>query len=247
MAEHGGGTYPAEGAEADKADAETESGKSVTAKTETRKTKVGGTKGETHAGLTKGDTDAGEAEAGEAEAGEAGDALVAAGIKHGPVMRNWRYVTGTFQVKIPVTTSEVMLRPDEDALAVMKWRLQQMAPGNRWHPVLERYISYLRARVAGLGGNPDEIPPSPDGAPIRDGTKPEATSYTGKVSEVIYDCFGRFEGFVLSGCCGDRRAFRSNEGAFAEVLLNACKACLLVTVYFERGNEECITRVVVHC
>ncbi|MDT5332134.1 MAG: hypothetical protein QOF31_3431, partial [Mycobacterium sp.] len=61
------------------------------------------------------------------------------------------------------------------------------------------------------------------------------------------DCFGRFEGFVLSGCCGDRRAFRSNEGAFAEVLLNACKACLLVTVYFERGNEECITRVVVHC
>lgn len=165
--------------------------------------------------------------------------------KHGPVMRNWRYVTGTFQVKIPVTTGEVMLRPDEDTLAVMKWRLLQLAPTNRWHPVLERYISYLGARVAGLGGRPDEIPPSPDGAPLQPGTGPATTSYTGRVEEVIYDCFGRFEGFVLSGCCGTR-AFRSSECAFAEILLEACQGCLLVTVSIELGKEECIRRLVVH-
>jgi hypothetical protein len=83
-----------------------------------------------------------------------------------PVMLNWRYVTGTFQVKIPVTTGEVMLRPDEDALAVMKWRLQKIASGNRWQPVLRRHVSYLAGRIEGLGVDPNAIPPSPDGAPL---------------------------------------------------------------------------------
>ena len=74
----------------------------------------------------------------------------------------------------------------------MKWRLLQLAPTNRWHPVLERYISYLGARVAGLGGRPDEIPPSPDGAPLQPGTGPATTSYTGRVEEVIYDRLLRY-------------------------------------------------------
>ena len=39
-------------------------------------------------------------------------------------LSNWRYVTGTFQVKIPVTTKEVMLFPEENTLAIMKWRLK---------------------------------------------------------------------------------------------------------------------------
>ena len=255
LAEHGGGTYHADAAggpqaaaaEADRAedgiesdgrDDATDSGESESGTTGFR----GIESGEAESGEAKGETESGTTEAG--DAGAAPELVAVA--KGGRVMRNWRYVTGTFQVKIPVTTAEVMLRPDEDALAVMKWRLQQMAPSNRWHPVLERYISYVGARVTGLGGNPDEIPPSPDGAPARDGNGPIATSYTGKVSEVLYDCFGRFEGFVLSGCCGDKRAFRSNECGFAEILLNACNGCLLVTVHFERGKEDCIRRVAVH-
>ena len=110
-------------------------------------------------------------------------------------MRNWRYVTGTFQVKIPVTRAEVMLRPDEDALAVTRWRLQQLAPSSRWRPVLERYASYLGARVRGLGGDPDAIPPSAQGAPLPDGTAAGTTAFTDSVVEVFYDCFGRFDGF----------------------------------------------------
>lgn len=178
---------------------------------------------------------------------DAGAAAAATTVsKGGRVMRNWRYVTGTFQVKIPVTTGNVMLPVDENTLAVMKWRLQQMAPANRWRPVLERYISYLGARVSGLGGNPDEIPPSPEGAPVRGGHERAAKSYTGRVGEVIYDCFGRFEGFVLAGCCGAERTFRTRESGFVEILLNALEACLLVTVHFAAGKEECIRRVVVH-
>jgi hypothetical protein len=162
------------------------------------------------------------------------------------IMRNWRYVVGTFQVKIPVTTREVMLRPDEDTLAIMKWRLQQMAPANRWYPVLQRYISYLSARVEGLGGDPNAIPPSPDGAPLQEGGLDALVSFTGKVVEVIYDCFGHFEGFVLAVCC-DRHVFRSRECAIAELVLRACKDCLLLTVYVERRRPTCIRRVVISC
>lgn len=126
-----------------------------------------------------------------------------------PPMRNWRYVTGTFQVKIPVTTPQIMLRPDEDALAVMKWRLQSMSPTNRWHLVLKRYIEYVSARIAGLGGNPNAIPPSPNGAPGPTGVK-DVVVHTGKVVEIIYDCFGRFEALVLNEC-GVLHTFQSRE------------------------------------
>ena len=79
--------------------------------------------------------------------------------------RNWRYVTGAFQVKIPVSTKDAILPAEENTLAILKWRLQAMTPTSRWHPVLDRYISYLSARVAGLGGDPTAIPPSLAGAP----------------------------------------------------------------------------------
>jgi hypothetical protein len=82
------------------------------------------------------------------------------------VMRNWRYVVGTFQVKIPVTVGDVMLRPDEDALAVTRWRLQQLAATSRWRPVLQRHLEVLSGRVQGLGVDPNAIPASPDGAPL---------------------------------------------------------------------------------
>jgi hypothetical protein len=161
-------------------------------------------------------------------------------------MRNWRYVTGTFQVKIPVTTGNVMLRPDEDALAVMKWRLEHMLPKNRWYPVLNRYISYLSARIQGLGGNPDAIPASPDGAPLTvDGIK-DFEKYTGKVSEVIYDCYGDLEGFVLVDCCIPR-IFKTKEKAIGKIALRACKERLLLTVYVKRGYEDCINRIVIKC
>jgi hypothetical protein len=155
-------------------------------------------------------------------------------------------VTGTFQVKIPVTTSQVMLRPDEDALAIMKWRLQAMAPSNRWYAVLQRYISYLAARVEGLGGDPNAIPPSPDGAPLKDGGEQHLVEYTGKVIEVVYDCFGDLEGFVLGDCCTPR-AFKTRERAIGEIALRACKERLLLTVYVKRGHEECISRLVIKC
>lgn len=161
------------------------------------------------------------------------------------VMRNWRYVTGTFQIKIPVTTAEVMLRPEEDTLAIMKWRLQAMPTTNRWYLVLQRYITYLSARVEGLGGDPNAIPPSPDGAPVKDGGADNLTEYTGKVIEVLYDCFGHFEGFVLGDCCTPR-TFKTRQCAIAEIALRACKEHLLLCVYVDR-HQHCIRKLVIRC
>jgi len=162
-----------------------------------------------------------------------------------PEMTNWRQVVGTFQVKIPVTTRDVMLRPDEDALAVLKWRVQQMAPGNRWYPVLQRYVSYLSARVAGFGADPDSVPASPDGAPPITAREPGVSSFSGRVEEVIYDCFGRPEAFVLSDCCGSTRTFITHDPGVAKVVLRACKEQLVVAVQVDQSR--CIRRIAIQC
>ena len=72
----------------------------------------------------------------------------------------WRYVVGSFVVRIPVSTGERMRIPEEMTLAIMKWRLAQLSPGNRWAPVLERYIKYCSARLDGIGGDSSQVPPS---------------------------------------------------------------------------------------
>ncbi|HEY7097842.1 MAG TPA: hypothetical protein VH437_14040 [Terriglobales bacterium] len=164
-----------------------------------------------------------------------------------PQLGNWRYVIGTFQVKIPVTTAEVMLFPEENTLAIMKWRLQQVPPGNRWYPVLKRYISFIADRVKGLGGDPDAIPPSPDGAPVRT-PKPceDVVEYTGRVAEIIFDCYGDLEGFVLADCCSIY-SFKTREKEIGEIVLRACKDHFTVSVFVPRTGPRRIQKVVIRC
>jgi hypothetical protein len=161
-------------------------------------------------------------------------------------LRTWRYVVGTFSVKIPVTTGEVMLFPEENTLAIMKWRLQQMAPSNRWHPVLERYISYIAARVDGLGGNSNSIVPSPNGVPVKGCVRPAKHEYTGKVCEVVFDCFGDFEGFVLSDCHGSH-SFKTRQRGIGEIALRACKERLLLSVFVESEHDHRICELIIRC
>lgn len=157
----------------------------------------------------------------------------------------WRYVVGAFQVKIPVATTAVMLRPEEDLLAILKWRLQQMPVASRWYPVMQRYIGIVADRVTGLGGNPSEISPSPNGAPV--GVKDKCddlVEYRGKMVEVIFDCFGDVEGFVLDSCC-ERVAFKTREGRLGELALRACRDRLELCVSVLRHDKARIQRVVV--
>lgn len=146
-------------------------------------------------------------------------------------MLNCRYVVGTFAVRIPVTTAQTMLPLEENTLAIMKWRLGQMAPSNRWVPVLERYIGYIEGRIGGLGGNPHTIKPSPWGArstpPV---TIEERHEYTGKVAGLMYDRFGDFEGFLLRTETGEERTFRCRESEIEALVRFAWRDRVVIMV-----------------
>lgn len=162
--------------------------------------------------------------------------------------RNWRYVTGTFQIRIPVGTPSTLLAPERNTLAIFKWRLLKMSPANRWYPVLQRYIQYVAARVSELGGDPDAVPPSPLGyweAPSSVGGESEGKSYTGKITEVIFNCRGRMEGFVLRECCDREHRFTACDDDLQSILVQACTSRFEVTVHTSAEHPSSVQKLVV--
>jgi Pro-kumamolisin, activation domain len=129
----------------------------------------------------------------------------------------WRYVVGTFGVQIPVATSRTLLAPEENTLAILKWRLEQLPPTDRWHPVLVRYIEYVSGRVNGLGGHAGSIPASPTGyQPVP--ACPADRCAVGKVTGVVYDRFGDFDGFWLRTEEGEERRYHATEARIESVV-----------------------------
>lgn len=157
----------------------------------------------------------------------------------------WRYVVGTFQIRIPVTTGDEILPAEQTTLAIMKWRLEQMSPSNRWHPVLVRYIKYLSDRVDGLGGNSAAVPPSLTFVPPLPLHPHHAErEHCGKVCEVLYDCHGEFCGFVLDACC-ERRVFHSRARHVGHLALEACRYGLTLCVWVDGTDGEKIRKLAI--
>jgi hypothetical protein len=156
-----------------------------------------------------------------------------------------RYIIGSFQVKIPVATRDEMLPAEETTLAILKARLAAMSKTNRWYPVLLRYIGQVSDRVDGLGGTAAAIPPSLKGyQPVRRSRDHDLAEYTGKVCEVIFDCFGDFIGFVLEDCC-ERHAFESREKEIGQLALRALKERLTLSVFVAPAERRRIVRLIV--
>lgn len=157
------------------------------------------------------------------------------------IQENWRYVVGTFQVKIPVAAEPTLLKAEEDTYAILSWRLRQLSAANRWHPVQARYLSLIGARVDAFGGNAGEIEPSPSGAnpagghwPFLPGTR----HVTGKVTGLVYDRFGDFGGFLLVTEFGDELAFHATESASESVIRFAwADRVPLTVVAFDKRPE----------
>jgi hypothetical protein len=82
---------------------------------------------------------------------------------HAVAVTRERLVLGSFQISIPVSIEEALLDSEESLLSIMRWIRQAKAPGDRWAPVLDRYVSQIAERVQGFGGDPQRIPPSPTG------------------------------------------------------------------------------------
>jgi len=146
----------------------------------------------------------------------------------------WRYITGSFLVKIMIQKESTILPGDENLLAVLKWRLGLIGPSNRWYPVLLRYIDDLTHRINHMGGNASQIPPSPGGyqpPPTGSGKKhAHEHCYTGKVEGVVYDRFGDFEGFRLLTEEGHERAYFSREHEIEELVRYAWAERVVITV-----------------
>jgi hypothetical protein len=155
--------------------------------------------------------------------------------------RSWRYITGAFQINIPIQADADILPFDMNTLAIFKWRLSMMPVANRWYPVMKRYIDILSARIDGLGGDSGSIQPSPTGLP--EPGKKHLQESTGKISEIFYDCFGDFEGFRLCSCA-EERAFASREKGIEEVALHACRERHLVSVFVADGR---IVKIILRC
>jgi hypothetical protein len=174
---------------------------------------------------------------GPAGATPAGTAVAAAPLKGVRQQVNWRYVVGTFAVRIPVTTRRIMLPLEQDTLAIFKWRLAQWPPTDRWYPVLLRYIDYISRRVDGLGGNASTIQPSPWGAhPPGEQREPGPKRHrrrharTGKIAGLIFDHFGDFKGFELETDHGEH-IYLSREKEVERLADRAWRDRLRITVW----------------
>ncbi|HKV51424.1 MAG TPA: hypothetical protein VJO52_09505 [Gemmatimonadaceae bacterium] len=161
---------------------------------------------------------------------------------NGNAVIRWRRVVGSFQVSIPVKTKEVLLTPEERLLSVTRFILEAIPPGNRWNPVFGRYVDQIAARVKALGGDPDVVLPTPDGQ-WQQQDKKTGRRVSGKVSEVVFNCFGEFQGFVVDGC-SECCSIKSSQAGIGDVVLKACKDRLSVTVWLDHDGDR-VERVVV--
>ena len=163
----------------------------------------------------------------------------AAVATHGSVsIIRWRRIVGSYQITIPVRTKEVMVERDTRLLSVLRWILQSIPTDDRWYQVFSRYVDLMGDRVGALGGDPDYVEPSPDGSGgVRGegdggdhGTGEERRHhFDGKITGIIYDCFGDFEGFVLD-CCGSEIVFAAREHRIEALAMIAWRERIAVTV-----------------
>jgi hypothetical protein len=158
-----------------------------------------------------------------------------------------RRIIGSVQITIPITTTEEILPEEIRKLAVFRHIALKLATTNKWYPIFERYLGYIADRVRALGGNPDTILPSPTGNPYGDEQPTgKRNQFTGKVSSILYDCYGDFAGFVIDTCDG-RQVFPSCERAVEEIIRRACNERAKVTVLTDDNEDRRLLQLVMHC
>ena len=170
------------------------------------------------------------------------DASHAAPAEAAPPRRiTWRRVSGAFQLNIPVGDKVLLLEQEERQLSVLRWIGESIPKHNRWYLVFRRYLEEIAGRVTVFGGDPGKILPSPNG----DGRHPHSgpghhpkdgerrVAFTGKISGLIFDRFGDFEGFTLDTEDGERR-FESREHPIRDLAEQAWRERILISVIVER-------------
>lgn len=131
------------------------------------------------------------------------------------------------------TSAEAAVRGPERAGAAGSCGNQGCQFGPAGHG--ERDVCAAAAgRVDGLGGDPREVQPSPTGdwhGPKPSHGEPHGHA-TGKVSGIVYDRYGDFEGFLLDSPQGERH-YSSREADMACLIEKAWRERLRITVVAE--------------
>jgi len=150
---------------------------------------------------------------------------------------SWRRVLGTFQVNIPVSTKEILLPREEQRLSIFRWMAEAMPKQRRWYPVFQRYLEGIADKVQALGGDPTKILPSPTGEGRVKGPAHEERHepLTGKVTGLLFDRFGDFEGFILETEYKEHKLL-SREIGVERLADRAWREHLRITVWVDRDE-----------
>lgn len=156
-----------------------------------------------------------------------------------------RKVMGSFQLTVPVSVAGTLLEPEERLLAYFRWILSTLAIGDRWQPVIQRYVDEIVLRVKAFGGDPAVILPSQVGSIVANlvserGRAPAVREIeaTGKIERLAYDPFGDFEAFVLRTDSGASVTFHTRERHFVELVSWAWRTQIRVTVLSRNGQPR---------
>lgn len=148
----------------------------------------------------------------------------------------WEHVLGAFQVTIPISTRSLLLEDEVRLFSLLQWILGKVPQPDRWYLPFKRYVQEIGERVGGFGGDPGSVEPDPNGLP--GGVKPgqgrpgghgRRRDFAGKVSGILYDRFGDFEGFILDTREGDHR-FYSREHTIEDLAVRAWRERTLIVV-----------------
>ncbi len=74
-----------------------------------------------------------------------------------------RKMLGAFQFNVPVITDPEILPTAIRNLSILRFIQQTIPIANRWYPIFTRWLNGLAGKVSGLGGDPNQVLPSPTG------------------------------------------------------------------------------------
>ena len=144
----------------------------------------------------------------------------------------------------------ILLHPEERFLAVLRW-IQMAIPLERTagSGLSALFLGQIADRVGAFGGDPTHVLPDPTGTrpgghdhPHRDRDHhhipclEHGVRVTGKITGLIYDRFGDFDGFLLDTEDGER-AFRSREHEMEDLAKLAWTQRIMVTVLAEHRHS----------
>jgi hypothetical protein len=182
--------------------------------------------------------------------------IAKAAVKHAAARTPtyWRRVLGSFQISIPVSTAKILLQPEERRLSIFRYIEKAIPASDRWYPVFQRFVNQIGDRVSGFGGNPNTVLPSPTGGgEHQPGHKHKPAkedagrvSFIGKVTEIIYDRFGDFEGFVLDTEDGNHR-FTAREPEIERVVNRAWSERIVTSVFVALDAPHRPEEIALHC